>query len=243
MWLGWCSIFLSFVYLLSQFNFFSLIYRFSPFVLIFYLRERYNFMAEANYKKVCVLGHSFVSRLEGLQHTEGEFSDKTPYEVRYFHRGGSCYKDWLDWPEELHSAVDWEPHFVFILLGGNSIKTEESVLELKSYAKTFVRVLKNSLPNAKIIPVQIEARFLDSVHPVHGTPAWPEFKLLRNSFNKYLQKHIKDKHLMCIIAGPRNLDSREWYGPDRIHLNNAGNRVLLNIILSTLRFAYDQSKN
>ena len=195
-----------------------------------------------NNTKVCVLGHSYVRDLEGQNHFEGIFPDRTPYEIRYFYKPGSCFDYWLDWPEELHSAVDWEPNYIFFLLGGNSITDDDSASNLTNKANTFIRVLKNSLPSAIIIPIQIEARYLKTPHPRFGTPAFPEYRILRNRVNKFLQKN-KEKHFLCIIAGPNNLDREEYYRFDKIHLTNLGNKVLLNIILGTLRYAYKTVNN
>lgn len=198
-------------------------------------------MAEAvvNTIRVCLIGSSHVRDVHNLGHNSGTFPDGTAYEIRYYFIPGSCFDDWLGWPEQLLDASAYNPHYVFFLLGGNSIVDEDSVVAIKGSAKVFIDVLKCAIPIAKIIPIQIEARYLEAPHPRFDTPAWPEYKVLRNKINKYLHRN-RQKHHLCIIAGPNNLDRLEYYAQDRIHLNNTGTHVLLNIILSTLRFVYNK---
>ena len=196
-------------------------------------------MAEAvvSTKRVCLIGSSHVRNVQNRGHNSGTFPDGTAYELKYFFIPGSCFDDWIGWPEQLYDAAAYEPHYVFFHLGGNSIVDEDSVVAIKGNAKVFIDICKAAFPNAKIIPVQIEARYLEAPHPRFGTPAWPVYRNLRNKINKYLHRN-RQKHHLCIIAGPNNLDRPEYYAHDKIHLNNTGTHVFLNIILSTLRFVY-----
>ena len=184
--------------------------------------------------RVAILGHSYVKNLHALSIKNGYLDNGTEFEIKYFFKGGSCFEYWLDWPQKLHDCLEYKPHILFIVLGGNSLVENVRVSHIRKQAITFFKVIKNNLPKVILVPVQVECRFLESVNKF-GTPPYSRYRLIRNKLNKAFQK-IENKDFLCCIAGKNRLDNIEYYCSDRIHLNSQGIKLYFRCIIKTLNF-------
>ena len=190
--------------------------------------------------KIGILGHSYVSNLQSLGITSGKLQGGRNYEIKYFHRSGSCFDFWLGWPHQLHECVEFKPDYLIVILGGNSIKESIRVKTLKEKANIFFQVLRNNLPDTKLIPAQIELRFLEKTNSF-GTPPLQRYRLIRNKLNKALQESKIKDFLLC-IAGNTRLDNIKYYRSDRIHLNSSGLQFLLRLILRKIESILNLNK-
>ena len=193
--------------------------------------------------RVAILGHSYVRDLESLTVYSGVLNDNKPYEIKYFFKEGSCFDYWLDWPQLLHDCIEFNPDILFIILGGNSLKEHVRVSLIKQKAKTFFQVIRNNLPNVKLVFCQVENRYLERSNRF-GTPPYSRYRLIRNKLNKALQKLTNKDFLCCIalLAGPRRLDRLELYRSDSVHLSKPGIKLYFEIILKTLNYIWRKIK-
>ena len=190
--------------------------------------------------KVAILGHSYVRDLESLSIYEGFLNDNTPYEIKYFFEADSCFDFWLNWPQILHDCIEFQPNILFVVLGSNSLVENVRVSFIKRKAQIFFEIIKNNLPNVKLVPCQVENRYLKTSSP-SGTPPFERYRLIRNKLNKPLQV-LPSKDFLCCIAGPRRLDKIELYHSDRINLNTKGIQLYFEIIVKTLNYICQKSK-
>ena len=188
--------------------------------------------------KIAVLGHSIVRDLASIGPLSHSLSDRDSYETKFFAIPGSCYRTWLDWPPRLHSAIEYKPDIVFICLGSNSIRPGIEIKELIFNARIFLKKLRANLEHSKVVPCQIETRFL-SEFSSRGNPSAEIFRRLRNTVNKALQSN-KTKDYLCMISGPGRLDNESLYREDKIHLNTQGLIKYRSFIHRTIRFIVDR---
>ena len=186
--------------------------------------------------RVGILGHSYTPDLASLGVTEGQIDSETVLELRYFAKPGSCFDYWIDFPNELHDCIHYSPHIVFISLGGNSIKENIRVKSLKEKADILFSIIRNNLPDCKIIPIQVECRYLIETNRF-GNPPYPRYKQIRNKLNKALQQS-KKRDFICCIAGPNRLDSRKYFQSDGVHLTKIGLKKYFNYILRTIDYVH-----
>ena len=186
--------------------------------------------------RVGIIGHSYVRDIASLGVTSGQISSDIQLEIRYYSKPGSCFDFWIDFPHELHNCLHYNPHILFLSLGGNSIKETIRVKSLKEKADILFEIIRNNLPHCKIVPIQVECRFL-TVTNRFGNPPYPRFKQIRNKLNKAFQQS-KKRDFVCCIAGPNRLDARKYFKSDGVHLNKAGLQKYLNQILRTVDYIY-----
>ena len=184
--------------------------------------------------RVAFLSHSYGRDLESLGARQ-ECLYGRRLDLRFFYISGSCFSDWIDWPDKLHSLIDFNPSIVFCALGGNSLKETVPLKDLKDQAKVFYEILRNNLAyNCKLVPVQVELRFLDSTNK-YGTPKHEIYKPIRDRFNKILQG-LDNRDYFCCIAGKHRLDDIKYYRSDKIHLNQEGLKLYMRFVYRTINF-------
>ncbi len=71
--------------------------------------------------KVAIVDHSYVRDLAYIGNQYCKFLNGDNYEINYFYIAGSCFDTWTAWPQELFNVLDFEPNFIIVYLGGNSI--------------------------------------------------------------------------------------------------------------------------
>ena len=183
--------------------------------------------------KVAFISHSFGRDLESLGVDRNHLQNRE-LDLRFYYKSGGCFDYFIDWPPQLHELVEFKPAIIFIALGGNSLKETVPLSKLKDNAKVFLEILRNNLPNAKLVPVQVELRFL-TVENRFGTPKYETYKVLRDRFNKILQG-LKERDYFCCIAGKNRLDDRKYYRSDLIHLNRLGLELYMRFIYRTITY-------
>lgn len=187
--------------------------------------------------RIGIIGHSYVRDIASLGVTGGQISSEANFEIRFFSKPGSCFDYWIDFPNELHDCLHYSPHIIFISLGGNSIKESIRVKSLKEKADILFSIIRNNLPRCKIVPIQVECRFLTETSRF-GNPPYPRFKLIRNKLNKAFQQS-KKRDFVCCIAGSNRLDARKYFQSGGVHLTREGLQKYLNYILKTIKYIYN----
>jgi lysophospholipase L1-like esterase len=186
-------------------------------------------------RKVAYLGHSYVRDLQKLNRLRDDISSSETCTIQYFCRPGSCFSTWLQRPKQLLDCVEYDPDFLVVCLGGNSIidRVSDSLLQEQCYQ--FYELLNTLFPSTILISVQIEIRF-PVVPNKFGTPSYGIYKKRRAKFNKFLKK-FKIRHYMANIQSKGRLDNRKYY-KDEVHLNSRGLRKYYNLLHSTVRYAF-----
>lgn len=190
--------------------------------------------------KIGFVGHSFVRDLESIKDSEWKLENGRATECKYFFIPGSCYKNWVEFPQELHDLIDFKPDILVVYLGGNSIVATVSDADIKHYAKIFFDIIRNNLPKVILIASEIELRFVAPVNRFE-TPTVDEFKRRRNGFNFFLRK-CKKINFLAQIGGPSRLDDIKLYKPGGIHLNEEGIRKLDRMLKNTIEYAVRHSQ-
>lgn len=187
-------------------------------------------------RKVAYLGHSYVRDLKRLDILQDKIGDSEQCVIQYFSIPGSCFKTWLDFPKQLSLCMDYNPDFLLICLGGNSITEHVSDIGLQEYCYKFYELLGSLLPNTILIAVQVETRF-PIIPNKFGTPCYEIYKKRRLKFNKFLKK-FKLRHYLANIQSPGRLDDRKYYNGD-VHLNSRGLKKYYNLLHATVVYAYN----
>ena len=181
--------------------------------------------------KVLIFGHSYVRDLERLGHKEITVNNIS-LQLAYLSFPGFRFVDLLQNPELLDKAISLDPDIIIVILGGNDIRTDIDLSEVRDNCRNFFTLLRSRLPGVFIIASQIEFRHLREVNR-HGTPAEDLFRKLANSFNNWLNKQkFKDKIL--IVNGVGKLSDVSLFKADGVHLNIHGLKVLFELIVSAL---------
>ena len=189
--------------------------------------------------KVGFVSHSYGRDLESLAISEGTLSKNRKFQLKFFYKAGSNLDFWIEtWPQVLHDLFDYSPDIVFVAIGGNSIQHNVRVKALKEKFEIFFTIIKNNLPNCKLVPVQVELRFLRFANRF-GTPPEARYRAIRNKVNKVLQQsNIRD--FMCNIAGKNRLDDKKYYKSDLIHMNQEGLNKYLRYVIKTIKYICDK---
>ena len=187
--------------------------------------------------KILVFGHSYVRDLASLRVDSLNWQSQT-LRIEYKSFPGAGYERFLDSPALLESLLTSKPDIIIVILGGNSITRDIVNHELQARCKRFYQLLRQSAPNAILIPAQVELRRYSPNRRFDNPPA-EIFKQKRNSLNQFL-KRLRLKDRLLIIAGPGRLDDNRYYR-DGVHLNTAGLRVYMNILKSTVVYALDHN--
>ena len=98
-------------------------------------------------------------------------------------------------------------------------------------------MVKNRLPEAKIIAAQSELRYYKGDNPWNA-PEAEEFFYRRNAFNNFLRR-CKTKDAIMQISGKGRMDSQEYYA-DEVNLNNVGLNKYFDIIKNCIANHYTQ---
>ena len=193
--------------------------------------------------RIAIVGHSFVRDLSNLGDTEGILPNQTKYTVQYYSIPGSTVFDWAKNPKEFRDCVSWNPDFVVVVLGGNSITDNNSDSDIRRKYNDFLDLIDEKLPFAKIVATQVELRDYQVPNKFHA-PAFTEFKRRRDRFNDFLRRN-KGVHFRACVGGPKNLDDFELYyqseGKHKVHLNQFGLLKLNNILIRTVIKALERS--
>lgn len=188
--------------------------------------------------KVAYIGHSYVRDISKLGYQFSKFNDSKLFEIKYFSIPGSNFLTWIDWPDQLHSCVEFSPNILVIVLGGNSIVDQISDADLRHNCKVLFTILRNCLPKTILISTQVELRFLSTPNRF-GTPEFALYKKRRDKFNQFL-KSFKEKDFLACVAGPGRIDNPKYYR-DSVHLNNLGLRKYFDLLNRTVLYAYNKS--
>lgn len=191
--------------------------------------------------RIAIIGHSYVRDIKKLSIEDGVFFDGKHFQIKYFFEPGSCFDFWLNWPDQLHECVEYNPDIIYTILGGNSLIRGVKIPDLKFKAESFFQILRNNLSKSVLIPCQVENRYLSTVNKF-GTPPFAEYRVLRDKFNHALRK-VSQKDYMCCIGGPGRLDNKEYYIADNIHLNKEGLELYFGLIIKSLNYVWERIRN
>lgn len=189
--------------------------------------------------KVSIFGHSYVRDLQRLGHESATINDVTAT-LKYYSFPGSGFKDFLSNGDLLNGLVQGKPDIVVVVLGGNDIKVDVDISNVKHDCERFYKLLREKLPNTFVIASQVEFRQLSVVNR-HGTPKADLFKKLAISFNKWLcRQTFKDKILL--VNGCNKLGDKSFFREDLVHLNLKGLKLLFSLIISCIANTHCFSK-
>ena len=191
--------------------------------------------------RVALFGHSYVrdlqtyldrNRLQLCDSRDGIF-----FEAETFCFPGATFSRFVEEPNLLNDLVSFCPDIVCVILGGNDLKTDYPLANVRADCKHFYELLKSRLPNCYIIAGQIESRF-HRIPNRHKTPLEPVFSALANSFNCWINKQsFKDRILG--LKGVSKLSKPIFYR-DHTHLNTLGLARLLELVRFVI---FDSIKN
>ena len=181
--------------------------------------------------KLMILGHSYVRDLSKLYILSFDLEQNV--QIKYWYWSIASYEKFLENPSLLSDAISYNPDFVLVILGGNSITKDVGSHELFIRCRKFYQLLRDSLKYSIIISAQVELRRYTGND--HETPQYRIFIQKRNGINQFL-KRLKSKDHMLIIAGPGRLDSTKYYKADGVHLSKLGQENYMNILKSTIDY-------
>lgn len=154
--------------------------------------------------------------------------------INYKYFPGANYSTFLSDNSLLLQSIVDKPEVVVVILGGNSISRDVTNFEVFKQCRAFYKLLRDHLPNSRIIAAQIELRFYETPNRF-GAPGPEDFRKRRNQLNRFLQT-LKLKDNLLIIAGPGRLDNQQYY-KDSVHLNKVGLRVYMSILKTTIDYS------
>ena len=130
-------------------------------------------------------------------------------------------------------AAVFQPDFIIVILGGNSISNNVDNYTIISQCKEFYKILRFFFQTSVIISAQVELRFYKPKNKFN-CPCIESFKKRRSELNKCLNR-LKDNDSLLMVAGPNRLDNEGYYR-DEVHLNRLGLRKYLTFIKSTVDY-------
>lgn len=196
-------------------------------------------------KKLLLFGSSHVAYLRNyditrVHHLSGE-------KVRFIYRpfSGKSFEFFINNPYLIDRVLRCVPDYILVLFGGNSIKYTVQKSEVLTNCRIFYEILHEKIqlinPNAIIIAHQVPLRFNRNPNNKHHCPPPQEFKIFRDYLNNKIKK-LWCKHYMILIGGPNCLDNESMFR-DGVHLNVAGLKIQLLLIIEKLDFIISYQKS
>ena len=179
--------------------------------------------------KISIFGHSYVRDLQQLGNEYISLGSERAF-LNYFAFPGSSYHTFLLNPNLLSSLIDSAPDVLVVILGGNDLKVNIDLNDVKSDCASLFRLLREKLPNVYIIAAQVEIRHSNRVNR-HGSPAADLYRKLAVNFNKWLARQ-SFKNKLLLVNGKNKLYERSFFREDGVHLNSQG----LNLYFDLLKF-------
>ena len=187
--------------------------------------------------KVCFFGHSYIKYLWfESRKTRMTIPEGVTFDIDYVGLPGATFKTFLDNPDYLTELERLRPDYLFVILGGNDLKSGMDVQDLYNDCKRMYGLLREKLPQSFIIAAEIENRF-NLPGNRHNAPTGDEFASLRRRFNRFLCR-LKSKDCVLRVQAPNQMEEERYY-TDGVHLNSEGLYKYLNLIRHTLSYAYD----
>ena len=134
--------------------------------------------------------------------------------MEYSYRAGASYDTYLNHPDLLGDAENFNPHYIIVILAGNSINDAISTGELYQKCRDFYQLLRDRLPDATIIAAQPEMRYYQEGNK-WGAPTELDYKAKRNAFLSFLRR-FKGKDSILLVGGPNCLDNQNYYRHDGV---------------------------
>lgn len=183
------------------------------------------------FMKIAIFGHSYVRDLELLGHSDFVISE-VPVSFQYFAFPGAGFRKFLNNPRLLDEVVLEKPDILVIILGGNDIKVNVELKEIKENCKEFFRLFRSKLPDSFFVATQVEFRHSEKVNR-HGSPSEKLFRKLALHFNNWLNRQkFKDK--IFVVNGNTKLCDVGLFQKDGVHLNLEGLEVYFDLLISAL---------
>ena len=190
--------------------------------------------------KVLIFGHSYVRDLSQLGNRLVNVKE-LPVHFSYFSYPGFSFSDFLEKPHLLDCLIQEDPDIVVVVLGGNDLKVNVELVQVRENCENFFKLLREKVPRAYLVASQIETRHCETVNR-HGSPSKELFKKLAVNFNKWLNKQtFKDKIL--IVNGDSKLGNCKYFKGDGVHLNSEGLKLYFDLIVDCLSVTPPISKN
>jgi len=184
-------------------------------------------MSEA---KVMIVGHSYVRDLESF--IGGSFAaEGTRFRVSFYHKKGASYRNFLQDEEFFQRVRRVKPHFVIVILAGNSISHPKNVIARE--CEEFYGRLRYSCPNSTVISAQVELRFYQRNNRWNA-PSGRDYDSKRNWINDLLRRNMYSDG-MLVLEGRHGIDDRSLYR-DFVHLNQEGLSAYFAIIRRELSY-------
>ena len=117
--------------------------------------------------KVAVYGHSFVRDLADLG-TSHIYIKNTGVDFKYFFYPGFSFRNFVLQPQLLDCLIPEDPDIVVVILGGNDLKVDVELCNVKIDCEQFYQLLREKVPRAYIVASQIVTRHCSSVNR-HGS--------------------------------------------------------------------------
>ena len=190
-----------------------------------------------NHSRVAIMGHSYVRQLANMEKTTMDVRNFI-FKMRYFHHSGASYDTFLQNDEWFREIAKYEPHYVVVILAGNSISSDAGRQVVRSQCAEFYRRLKYNLPNTIIISAQCEMRYYQAGNKWKA-PLENQYFSDRNYINNVINRQIKERDYLIKIIGRDRLDNKELYMKDGVHLKPAGWKMYMGFIEGTFAYIID----
>lgn len=185
-----------------------------------------------------IISHSYGQKLESAGFSR-MISEGHDVDVKYVYRSGATYNTYLTDSTLFSQIASANPHFVLVILAGNSISSDTSRQTIKRQCLEFYHRLRFELPDAVIIGAQAETRFYGEDNKWHA-PTGRQYKSDRHFINNLLARSVKEIDHILMLGGPARLDRRELYESNGYHLNRAGWRVYWSHIKGMIDYIHKQ---
>ena len=185
--------------------------------------------------KFLIFGSSLAYHLGVFDQVKTRVINGITVEFIYKSFSGKSYEHFLKNPHLIDEVLQCQPDLVLVILGTNSISTKVTKSVLLQRCGDFYRLFRQRLdlvnPEARVISHQLPLRFVYDHR--HNTPKPPQYKLLRNYVNSYVNLMPEVDH-MLVIGGRGRLDDKNLFR-DGIHFKDIGLQIHYNIIIGKLR--------
>ena len=172
--------------------------------------------------RMVVFGHSYVERMEGL----GVTQEKRNVAVKYIYKSGATYETFIHDESLLHEVGTYDPHYIFVMLAGNSVGSPASMEDIQTSCGIFYAMLREFARRAIIVAVQAENRFYEPDNK-WGAPTGTLYQKKRKTMNRFLLYQLCNKDFILQTGAKNNQESRSWYAYDGVHMTKRGYKGLL----------------
>ena len=135
----------------------------------------------------------------------------------------------------LNQAFEQRPDFVIVALAGNSLNNAITNAEIYVQCRQFYQLLRNGLPETKIIATQAELRFYNDTNKWNA-PGAEEYMKRRTVIINFLRR-MKTKDAIMMVAGKNRIDHEIHYR-DGVYLNRTGVVKYFDFVKCTIAYQY-----